>query len=58
MTREPYVSLNEAAKHFNVSRRSLERYISDGRIPAYKLGRLVRVKISEIEASLVRLGSA
>ncbi|MGP5617684.1 helix-turn-helix domain-containing protein [Corynebacterium casei] len=52
------MSLNEAAKHFNVSRRSLERYISDGRIPAYKLGRLVRVKISEIEASLVRLGSA
>lgn len=57
-SREPLVSLDTAAKHLSISRRSLERYIEKGRLPAYKLGRNVRVRLSELEDSLGRLGSA
>lgn len=57
-TREPYVSLNEAAIFLGVSRRTLERHIENARIPAYKIGRAVRVRLSEIEDCLGRLGSA
>lgn len=57
-TREPWVSLNEAAGHFAVSRRSLERMIEARRIPACKLGRCIRVQISEVEKSLPRIGAA
>lgn len=57
-TREPYVTLNDAAEYFAVSRRTLERHIENARIPAYSLGRAVRVRLSEVEESLGRLGSA
>lgn len=57
-TREPYVTLNDAAEYFAVSRRTLERHIENARIPAYSLGRAVRVRLSEVEDSLGRLGSA
>lgn len=56
-SREPLVSLDAAAEHLSVSRRTLERHIEHARIPAYKLGRAVRVRLSEIEDSLGKLGS-
>lgn len=55
---EPYVSLATAASHFAVSEKTLRRHISARKIPARRLGRQVRVKISEIEASLIAMGSA
>lgn len=58
MPREPFVTLNEAAAHLSISRRTLERHIESARIPAYSLGRAVRVRLSEVEESLGRLGSA
>lgn len=56
-TREPYVTLDDAAEYFAVSRRTLERYIADRRIPARRLGRSVRVKIAEIEDHLLKIGA-
>lgn len=58
MPSEPFVDLNTAAAYLSVSRRTLERHIENARIPAYKLGRAVRVRLSEVESSLGRLGSA
>lgn len=58
-TREPLVTLDVAAEHFSVSRRTLTRWIEKRRIPAYRLaGRTIRVKISELESAMVGMGSA
>ena len=57
-TREPWVSLNDAAVYFSVSRRTLERWIEARRIPARRLGRSIRVRLSEVEGSMPRLGAA
>lgn len=58
-TREALVSLDVAAEHFSVSRRTLTRWIEQRQIPAYRLaGRTIRVKISELENAMYRMGSA
>ncbi|MEJ6013001.1 helix-turn-helix domain-containing protein [Corynebacterium sp. H127] len=56
--REKHVTLDVAADYFSVSRRTLERFIDSQKIPAYRLGRSVRVRLSELEAALTPLGSA
>lgn len=55
---EPYVSLDTAAAHFSVSVKTLRRHIADKKIPARRIGRQIRVKISELEASMTLMGSA
>lgn len=55
---ERYVSLQDAADHFSVSDKTLRRYIAERKIPARRLGRQVRVKISEVEAAMDLMGSA
>lgn len=55
--REPYVTLADAALYFSVSEKTLRRYIAERKIPARRLGRQIRVKVSEIENSLTRMGS-
>jgi excisionase family DNA binding protein len=55
---ERYVSLSVAAEYFSVSEKTLRRYIADRKIPARRLGRQVRVKISEIESAMDLMGSA
>ena len=55
-TREPWVSLAVAAAHFSVSKRTLERFIADRKIPARKINRLTRVRISELEEAMPRIG--
>lgn len=43
------ISVNDASVLLDVSARSVRRWISDGRIPAYRVGsRVVRVKVSEL----------
>lgn len=55
---EPYVSLSVAAEYFAVSEKTLRRWIAERKIPARRIGRQIRVKISELEASMDALGSA
>ncbi|WP_145943494.1 helix-turn-helix domain-containing protein [Corynebacterium glyciniphilum] len=55
---EPYVSLQQAAEHFSVSEKTLRRFTARKEIPAYRLGRQIRVRISELEAAMVPMGSA
>lgn len=40
----------EAADHLGVNLRTLYRLIDEGALPAYKLGRLIRLRTSEVEA--------
>jgi len=55
-TDDRYVSLDEAAERFGVSARTLRRRIADGVLPAYRMapGRLVKVRLNEAEAALLR----
>lgn len=42
------VDKKELAKHFNVSIPTIDRLMKDG-MPYYKIGRLVRFKLEEVE---------
>ncbi len=46
-------SLNEAAVYADIHPRTLRRYVSAGRLSAYRLGpRLLRVDLNEVDAIL------
>lgn len=47
------VSLAAAASRFGVSTKTLRRRISDGTIHGYKVGRLVRVDLDELDQRLI-----
>jgi excisionase family DNA binding protein len=48
-----YITPDEAAEMLRVTRRTINAMISDGRLPAYKLGRRVtRLRRDEVEAAL------
>lgn len=49
-TGEHWMSTAEAAAHLGVKLRTLYRLIDEGEIPAYKLGRLIRLRTAEVEA--------
>lgn len=48
------VSLSDAAEHYDVHPRTLRRRIADGTLPAYRVGRLVKVDLNEAERALLR----
>lgn len=47
------VSLAEAAEHFGVSVKTIRRRIADGTVHGYRVGRLIRVDISELQERLL-----
>lgn len=57
MTHESWGSLDEIAKHMGVSRDSVYRAIDNRGLPAHKIGRLWKFKVSEVDA-WVRDGKA
>jgi len=57
MKHEPWVSLDEVAQHLSVSRDTIYRWIDDRGMPAHKVGRLWKFKISEVD-EWVRAGKA
>ena len=52
MTREEVVwlSTREAAGQLGITTRTLYRMIDNGQLPAYKFGRVIRLKEHELEA--------
>lgn len=55
---ERYVSLSVAAEHFSVSEKTLRKFIAARQIPARRLGRQIRLKLSEVEHSMEAMGNA
>lgn len=54
-----YVRPDEAARALDVTRRTIDQYIADGTLPAYRFGpRLVRVRWTDVEALLVPIEAA
>ena len=43
-------STAEAAKSLGITPRTLYRFINEGQIPAYRFGRVIRLKTTEVDA--------
>ena len=54
---EPWVTVDEVATHLGVAKESVYRWIEGRRLPAQKLGRHWRLKLSEVD-TWVRSGGA
>ena len=57
MTNEPWVSIDAIARHLDVSKDTVYRWIDQRGMPAHKVGRQWKFKISEVDA-WVRAGKA
>ena len=57
MSNEPWVAVEEVAKHLGVAKDSIYRWIEHRRLPAHRIGRLWKFKISEVDG-WVRAGGA
>ncbi len=49
MTHESWVSLDEIADHLGVSRDTVYRWIDNRGMPAHKVGRLWKFKVSQVD---------
>lgn len=54
---EPWVSVEQLAEHLGVTRDSIYRWIDRKALPAHRIGRLWKFKISEVD-DWVRRGGA
>ena len=56
MTREStvWLSTREAAGELGITTRTLYRLIDSGQVPAYKFGRVIRLKADEVDAFIER----
>jgi len=50
MTAEPWVSVDDVAKHLGVAKDSVYRWIDARGLPAHKIGRLWKFRLSEVDA--------
>jgi excisionase family DNA binding protein len=57
MTAEPWVSVDQIAKHLGVTRDSIYRWIDRKGLPAHRVGRLWKFQVSEVD-DWVRAGGA
>lgn len=54
---EPWVSVEQVAEHLGVTRDSIYRWIDRKHLPAHRVGRLWKFKLSEVD-EWVRAGGA
>ena len=58
-TSSKYVTIAQAAEILNQSVKTVRRRISDGTLPAYRIGpRLIRVRVENLDESCRRIPSA
>jgi excisionase family DNA binding protein len=57
MTTERWASVEDVAKHLGVAKDSVYRWIETRSLPAHKIGRLWKFKLSEVD-EWVRAGGA
>ena len=46
---EPWISLADVSRHLGVKRDTIYKWLERGRIPAHKVGRLWKFRLSEID---------
>ena len=49
MSAEPWVTVDDVAKHLGVAKDSVYRWIESRALPAHRIGRLWKFKISEVD---------
>jgi excisionase family DNA binding protein len=49
MTTEPWASVEDVARHLGVAKDSVYRWLETHSLPAHKLGRLWKFKLSEVD---------
>ena len=54
---EPWVSVEEVAKHLGVAKDSVYRWIERKRLPAHRMGRLWKFKVSEVDEWVLQGGA-
>lgn len=57
-TVERWYSMNEIAEHLGVSRDTVLNWINDKKMPAHKVGRLWKFKVSEVDEWIKAGGAA
>jgi len=57
LTTEPWATLQEVAEHLRVSEDTVHRWISSRAMPAHRIGRVWRFKLSQVD-SWVESGQA
>lgn len=55
---EPWVSVESVAKHLGVAKDSVYRWIDGRSLPAHKIGRLWKFKLSEVDEWVRSEGTA
>lgn len=50
MTEIDWLSTQEAARRLGITTRTLYRFIDQGELPAYRFGRVIRLKADEVES--------
>lgn len=46
---ESWVNLEDVASHLSVSKDTVRNWIKEGRLPAYKAGKMYKFKLSEVD---------
>ncbi|EJZ88245.1 excisionase family DNA binding domain-containing protein [Schaalia turicensis ACS-279-V-Col4] len=46
---EPWVNLEQVADHLTVSKDTIRNWIKEGLLPAYRVGKLYKFKLSEVD---------
>ena len=52
--RSEWLNSTQAARRLGIRRRDLYRLIDEGRLPAYRFGHVVRLRIDDVEAYIRR----
>jgi excisionase family DNA binding protein len=53
----PDMTIQDTAAYMNVSTNHVRNLIADGFLPAYRVGKIIRLRRSEIDAALQRVGA-
>lgn len=55
---EQRLTIEQASELYGVHKATIRRWITSGRLPAYRVGRLVRIKASDLESLGTRIPNA
>jgi len=57
-TSERWLSVDEIAHHLGISKETVYRWLEKGKIPAYRIGKLWKFRITEVDDWVLRGGSS
>jgi excisionase family DNA binding protein len=55
MTTDEWLTIAEAANYLKLSTQSIRNYLKDKKLPAYRNGRVIRIKRTDLDAFFKKL---